>query len=296
MFETSVAHVEKLLDAEYFEYEDPETDTMRIGCDQYLLPEHISKHIDYITPGVALSVPLEKRSVVKRHGITRGPGRNLKQRSHPHHEPPYQPPPGTEHLPKDLRHCGRHITPACLRALYCLPSPAEVASSYNSSAINSIGVFEVAGRYSQKDLDLYFTKYLPHIPNGTHPIGDSIDGQNVNSTRKGHLPDSETEEDIMIMYELVYVLYCRPYLEPCGQLLIDFLFQFRYPQVITLVEILKARAYSRSSYPISLTTHPGCTILGKFSTEVGIFPSVRKWPRLYETRIGTSADLGLLHQ
>ena len=56
---------------------------------------------------------------------------------HPH-EPP-APPLTVKSLSPDLRHCGWRISPECIKALYNLPVPAEVAS-YDNNTIDSLGV------------------------------------------------------------------------------------------------------------------------------------------------------------
>ncbi len=92
----------------------------------YHLPKHISEQVDYITPGVALSAPLKKRSVPIA-SIGRHP-------SLPSHAL-YPPKMANESTSasnaaarKRLVHCGRNITqestvtPECIRELYVIPS------------------------------------------------------------------------------------------------------------------------------------------------------------------------------
>lgn len=96
------------------------------------------------------------------------------------------------------------MTPACIRALYDLPSPAEVDSSFNSGSGGSLGVFELESVYNQTDLNLFFKKFAPQVPQGTHPKLDSIEGGSVQ--KKFVFPgiDSEANIDLDILYSLTY--------------------------------------------------------------------------------------------
>jgi tripeptidyl-peptidase-1 len=119
---------------------------------RYYLPEHIRKHVDYVTPGVKLSAPLRKGSK---------------------HKPTIKPLPATptnNDDPQSLEHCDTGITPACIKALYQIPDATSASPN------NSLGLYESGDTYAQKDLDLFFAKYTPRIPKGTHPIPAFIDG------------------------------------------------------------------------------------------------------------------------
>jgi tripeptidyl-peptidase-1 len=41
---------------------------------------------------------------------------------------------------------------------------------------NELGIYEEGDQYDQEDLDLFFRAFASNIPNGTHPILNSIDG------------------------------------------------------------------------------------------------------------------------
>jgi hypothetical protein len=58
-------HAEVLLGTEFYEVEGPSGD-IRIGCDEYYLPGHVSAHVDFIKPGVKLSAPLNNREVLQK--------------------------------------------------------------------------------------------------------------------------------------------------------------------------------------------------------------------------------------
>lgn len=56
---------EDLFAAQYHEHEAHDG-TMRLGCDEYSLPSHISDLVDYIKPGISLSPPIKKRGLIRR--------------------------------------------------------------------------------------------------------------------------------------------------------------------------------------------------------------------------------------
>jgi tripeptidyl-peptidase-1 len=57
-----------------------------------------------------------------------------------------------------------------ITALYNIPKATLAQEG------NEMGIFELADEYDQEDLDIFFTTFAKNIPNGTHPILDSIDG------------------------------------------------------------------------------------------------------------------------
>lgn len=132
---------EDLLSTEYYEHDT--NDGLRIGCDEYSLPAHVSTHVDYIKPGVKMSPPLSKR-VVKR---------DMWPHHHPHPSPPsgpphgppgWQPPPAAGGLPPDLQNCGVNITPVCIQALYHIPNATL------SDPANVMGLYETYDAFSQQ--------------------------------------------------------------------------------------------------------------------------------------------------
>jgi tripeptidyl-peptidase I len=110
-------HAESLFGTEYYEHETDKGD-VRLGCDEYYLPTHVSRHVDFIKPGVKLSAPLKKRQMEKRGGVW-GPPRGSRRppQVQPPHYPGWQIPPGAHGLPPDLQNCGVNITPTCIKAL-----------------------------------------------------------------------------------------------------------------------------------------------------------------------------------
>ena len=192
---------ERLLNTEYYEHE-AEDGTLRIGCDQYHLPQHISAHIDYIRPGVALSPPLAKKNI-KRDLHSSSWGRYI---SHPNwpgrwgHSDPWDLLPHDLQLAEDLRSCGTNMTPICIRALYDIPK------AYRNDSENSLGIYENAGLdvYSQEDIDAFFAKYAPYVPQGSHPVLDSIDNATAPVAQNSKINTGESDIDLDIAFSLLY--------------------------------------------------------------------------------------------
>jgi tripeptidyl-peptidase-1 len=95
-----------------------------------------------------------------------------------------------------LAHCDELITPACVKALYDIP-PATKANPGNA-----MGIFEEGDFYDQEDLNLFFQKYTPYIPQGTHPTPNFVDGAEapVNVSEGG----GESTLDFELAYPLLY--------------------------------------------------------------------------------------------
>lgn len=78
-FHASAKQMESLLHTEYHEFQDMQTGGVMPACDRYHVPEHITPHVDYITPGIRLLAPPEapkdhqKRSLSKRQWPSGGP-------------------------------------------------------------------------------------------------------------------------------------------------------------------------------------------------------------------------------
>lgn len=207
-FDIPASQAESLFATTYYEFEHKKSaDKIKVGCDSYHVPANVAHHIDYITPGVALSPALVKRSIDaldKRADPTRrwnGGGK-------PGHRPPmmWTKPPGPHpsqpnhpSLPSNLQNCGTNITTACLKALYNIPdAPTKVDD------INALGLYEDYDTYAQSDLNLYFANYAPKIPQGTHPTLDSVDGGQAPVPAASEKNSGESEVDMQIAYSLIY--------------------------------------------------------------------------------------------
>ncbi|KAF7197253.1 Aorsin [Pseudocercospora fuligena] len=193
---------EQLFHAELHEYEHKATGELKIGCDVYHVPERIRKHIDYVTPGVALSARVRKRNAKQSDFAEHSLQRRALHASHMILEDSGdgndQPPVNAADLRKDLSDCGRNITIPCLRALYGIPKPTK------NDSVNSLGMFENFYSYAQEDLDEFYTRYHPEIPNGTHPITISVNGGAGPANRTAKENGGEPELDIQAALPLIY--------------------------------------------------------------------------------------------
>lgn len=157
------------------------------ACEAYHVPAHVSRHIDYITPGIkllALESHKSKREAVMEARIIHG---FLKHEQE-----------ALDISSTNLSTCDEVITPACVAALYHIPP-------HNSSnPNNSLGIFESELQfYQQEDLNLFFTNFSSNIPNGTHPIPANIDG-GQQSTDDPYEDGTEATLDIQLAYPIVY--------------------------------------------------------------------------------------------
>lgn len=198
--EISVAEVERLFKTEIHEFEHHETGHLRLGCDEYHVPVHLSEHIDYVTPGVKFSHIVRKRSGEGWPGWPHHPHGPHRPWRHPiphHHGPPHLPP-AAQGLAPDLQHCDVNITPPCLRALYGIPLGKV------DDPANSPGFFEQGDYYAQEDLDLYFKELATNVPVGTQPIRNLIDGAKVPVPVNDSSNGGEAALDLQIGFSLVY--------------------------------------------------------------------------------------------
>ena len=198
-FFATASQAEQLLHTEYYEHQDTVTGGILPACDQYHLPKHIQKHVDYVTPGVNLLAPVDgpsghsvelKRSLEARTQRTPG-ARALISDLAPKPKPPQN--------ASDLSICDKIITPACVAALYQIPK-----ANITPHASNEMGIFEAELQFwAQEDLNLFFTNLTTHIPNGTHPTGKLIDG-GVAKTKNLSEAGGESELDFQLSYPIVY--------------------------------------------------------------------------------------------
>lgn len=176
-FDATVKEAESLLHTEYFHdgIEDEEDRGSMVGCNEYHLPKHIQEHVDYVTPGLK-STMLDLRSPSRRKRSADQSSAKSRQGSKIRpQEKRFKSVPDLAHAfaNSSLDDCDEFITPPCLRALYNFEAPSPNATV---SSNNSIGIFEEGDFYAQEDFNSFFTKYTPYIPNGTHPLLDSVDG------------------------------------------------------------------------------------------------------------------------
>lgn len=193
-FDATAHEAERLLHAEFHEYEDSVTGRVMPGCDVYHVPQEVGKHIDYITPGIKLLAPdvpskrMKKRDT--RVGGIAKPSRMVYA------------PSGSWTMPssQNLSNCDVAITPACVAALYKIPP-----SGYeHPNPANVMGIYESEAQYyAQEDLNLFFANFTPNIPKDTHPSIVSIDG-GPGPTNNVSEAGGEVELDLQLAYPIVY--------------------------------------------------------------------------------------------
>jgi tripeptidyl-peptidase-1 len=185
-FNSTAAHMENLLKAEFHEHEHVSNYKWSVGCDEYHLPSHIRGHVDYVSPGIKHS-HLKKRTLLSK----RTPAAQFK--TFPRHEPLQT----RHHSYGNVSECDEFISPQCIAALYHIHEPApKVAEG------NALGIFQEGDFYAQGDLDLFFANFTPWIPQGTHPTLDSINGAiaPVALSKAG----GESDLDFQLAYPIVY--------------------------------------------------------------------------------------------
>jgi tripeptidyl-peptidase-1 len=165
----TVVEAERLLKTEYFVYEHAVTGVPQIACHEYHLPDHISRHVDFITPTVHFDTPLNikhrrsmppssynnphkvhKRTIRKRKIRTLAEAERVDSldnkdqiaRIRPGHAAEvgtltgFRPKPGATLADnagiQQLEDCDEQITPACLRALYGYAEPKGTPNPKNS--------------------------------------------------------------------------------------------------------------------------------------------------------------------
>ncbi|OSC99915.1 subtilisin-like protein [Trametes coccinea BRFM310] len=195
----TVAEAEELLGTEYYVYEHADTGHEQLGCGQaYHLPEHVSPHVELVTPTLHFDakvkqrrgVPPEKRSVKSKVG---NPGSG-----------PVSPKTtGTiKNIFNQLEHCDEQITPICLQALYDF---VHIPLATNK---NSIGIVEYTPQaYVPSDLDMFFANFSKSQI-GQRPNLISIDGGTIDIGFGGF--DVNGESDLDLQYAMALVGKAQP--------------------------------------------------------------------------------------
>ncbi|KAH8703187.1 putative protease S8 tripeptidyl peptidase I [Talaromyces proteolyticus] len=197
-FDATSEEAERLFQTEYYEHEHTQSDGIRVGCDQYHLPEHIAPHVDYIRPGIKMT-QVVKRNVKRAHKKNT---RSSHARTALHKTMEVNPPENwsaPEGVPQDLAGCGFNMTAPCIRALYDIPLPANKPNPQNV-----LGLYEQGDYFAKSDLDLYWKHINPEIPQGTYPTPHLIDGANYSVPANSSLNGGESNIDIEMTISLIY--------------------------------------------------------------------------------------------
>ncbi|KAK2757453.1 protease s8 tripeptidyl peptidase [Colletotrichum kahawae] len=175
-----VSHPSSSQYAKHYTQQDTAGNHSTVACEEYFVPEGIQHHIDFIQPGVILAAPKtpQLNTQFKKRGIFSA------QQA------------GADRAANDTSACSDNVTPACIKALYKIPD-----NTLNHSS-NSLGIYETGDYYAQEDLNLFFAKYTPNIPNGTHPTLVSINGGFAPAEPK--FADGESDLDLQVAYPLIH--------------------------------------------------------------------------------------------
>jgi tripeptidyl-peptidase I len=193
LFDATVAEAEKLLKAEYFNFEHKQNGQGHVACDAYHVPEHVAKHVDIILPTVHFDVKPMKRSEASKRsaqgGISGGvediEARTIIQV------------PDDNSTETGMDNCKTHITPDCLRSMYNIPQLSK------ASSMNSHGVVEYTpSAYIASDLDLFFGNFSPSLV-GKRPTLASIDGGVVQTSQRGWDVNAEANMALQFSMSLI---------------------------------------------------------------------------------------------
>ncbi|KAI0370826.1 subtilisin-like protein [Pilatotrama ljubarskyi] len=141
---------EQLLGTEYYVYEHAEDGREHLACHQkYHVPEHVSKHVDLITPTLHFDTKVQRHGSADTDSVqTLGSAKNIGKIASPKVGGVI------ENFFSDLEHCDETITLACLRVLY------DFVYEPLATHKNTIGVVEYTPEsHNATDFDVFFANY-----------------------------------------------------------------------------------------------------------------------------------------
>lgn len=187
----TVSEAESLLGAEYYVYQhDVEEQPEHLACaGKYHLPEHVSKHVELVTPTLHFDAKLRRRNE---------PSVNARTIGQPGQSTSYPKTTGMiSELLTELEDCDELITPICLRALYDFVYEPLVPNK------NTIGIVEYTPQaYVPTDLDMFFGNFSSEQV-GERPTLVSIDGGFIQSNQTGFDYNGESNLDLEYSMSLV---------------------------------------------------------------------------------------------
>ncbi|OKL58204.1 hypothetical protein UA08_06451 [Talaromyces atroroseus] len=197
-FDATTEEAERLFQTTYYEHEHAQSDRVRVGCDEYHLPEHIAPHVDYITPGIKMTQAV-KRTVKKEKRASNAYSSRTSAYAPAHWGNPagHNHPGGSPS--SDLASCSYNMTPPCIRALYDIPLPTN-----KPNPGNALGLYEQGDYFAKSDLDLYWKYIYNEVPEGTYPKPQLIDGANYSVPAYSSLNGGESNIDIEMAFSLIY--------------------------------------------------------------------------------------------
>jgi tripeptidyl-peptidase-1 len=178
----TIAEAESLLKTEYNMFEHTETAKRSLAVDEYSVPAHVSRHVDFITPTV-------QHLTATKHFKQASPALKLEVAE-------------VQELDKstvtwDLSTCGSNITRACIQALYNMPNGTHDKAS--------LAVVELNDQvFNPTDLSDYMNTFVTDkkVPDITiYTMSDTV----FNTTNESSKDKTgEGNLDVMLTYGLVY--------------------------------------------------------------------------------------------
>ncbi|EMD39042.1 hypothetical protein CERSUDRAFT_112730 [Gelatoporia subvermispora B] len=168
----TIEEAEALLGTEYYVFQNAADSKEHVACDSaYHLPEHVSKHVELITPTLHFDI-MKSRPMIKRAtrpGFGSGPQIGAK----------------IDKVFNDLAHCDEQITLDCLRTLY------NFDYTFVNTKKNSFAIVEYTPQtHNPSDLDVFFGNFSKSQV-GERPTLISIDGGVLDSS--GSLGESSLD-------------------------------------------------------------------------------------------------------
>lgn len=211
-FNATVREMEQLLKTEYHVYKHETSSGARhVACEKYHVPEHLSEHIDIVTPTVHFDqrlghdrnnqyedMPekdvdeLKKRQLAKRQMPVSGIVGSPTDSSNPKQGV------DVNNAMMDLNQCDSMITPDCLRALYKMPEGSL------SSKNNTLGIVEYTPQaFLQSDLDMFSQEFSPK-QNNKPPVVTLLDNAVVQTQNQSFSFNGESALDLEFAMALVF--------------------------------------------------------------------------------------------
>lgn len=200
LFNASVGEAESLLNAKYHVWSHGHSGKTHVACDEYSLPAHVRRHVDFVYPSVHLDVKINTLS----GGRNQAKAREKRRVRIGDPQSGGWLPPTVQGIDKsDLKYdelstCDEQTTPACLRALYGIPINNETVEG------NSFGVAEFTPQaYLPTDLDIFFSNLSDKLV-GERPILVPIQGAIVQQRNKSCYYNCESNLDLEYAMTLVH--------------------------------------------------------------------------------------------
>lgn len=210
-FNATVGELEKLLKTKYFMFRHSHHGKHHLACDEYHVPDHLSKHIDIITPTVHFDQHIGHERLNNRVSMDADQVNELKKRGLDSGGRPstgmqgsgldgWSPKQGdfVENAMMTLDDCDKMLTLDCIRALYKIPKGDLSAKN------NSLGIVEYTPQaFLQSDLDLFFDQFEPKLK-GKGPDVDLIDNAVVQTQNQSFQFNGESALDLQYAMGLVF--------------------------------------------------------------------------------------------